>query len=87
MYLGTTKEWMSEQEIWSRTAIAKEVFNRGKQILCSRINLDLRKRLVKFLYWEASYFMGQRHGQSGNGVKIGLRHRHWKCVFGAGWKE
>lgn len=49
-YLGN-KEWMSEQDIRSRIHTVQETFNRKKVILCTTMNMNLRKRLVKSFIW------------------------------------
>ena len=68
-YLGSliTDDWRSILEIKGRIAMAKDAFNRKKNLLCSTgLNLQLRKRLVKCYVWSVlmygseAWTMGKR---------------------------
>jgi len=46
-----TEDWRSDKEIKTRIAMAKESFNKKRRLLCSKMDLHLRKRLVISYVW------------------------------------
>ena len=82
-----TKEWTNEQEIRNRIAMAKIVFNNKKRILCSRMKLDLRKRLVKSFVWSVllygseTWMMRKRNKNSIEALEMWI----WKRMEGIKW--
>jgi hypothetical protein len=57
-YLGTniTEDGRSTQEIKKRIGMAKEAFNKRKELLSKKINKDLRKRMIKTLIWPVALY-------------------------------
>jgi len=55
-YLGSliTEDGYCDKEIRSRIGLAKAKFMEMKKILISKMNLDLRKRIVKCLAWSVA---------------------------------
>ena len=43
-----TRDWYCTREIKMRIAIAKEAFNRKMSLLINKLNIELRKKLVRF---------------------------------------
>ena len=43
-------------EIKSRIAMAKAAFNKKKNIFTSRLDLNLRKKLVKYYIWSMAFY-------------------------------
>ena len=53
--------WLTEDdkcdvEIRSRLAMAKDAFNRRKELLSKRMNIDTKKRIVKALVWSVALY-------------------------------
>jgi hypothetical protein len=57
-YLGSmiTSDARCTQEIQSRIAMAKAVFNRKKTLFASKLDLNIRKKLVKCHIWSIALF-------------------------------
>jgi len=57
-YLGSsiTEDGYCDKEIRSRIGLAKVKFMEKKKILTSKMNLDLRKRIVKCLVWSVALY-------------------------------
>ena len=57
-YLGSilTKDGRCTCEIKSRIAMAKAVFNKKKTLFTSKLDLNLRKRLVKCYIWSMAFY-------------------------------
>jgi hypothetical protein len=57
-YLGTniTEDGRSMQEIKKTIGMAKEAFNKRKELLSRKINKDLRKRMIKTLIWPVALY-------------------------------
>ena len=51
-----TEDWRSEAEIKTRIAMGKEAFNKKRKVLCSSMDLELRKRLVKCYVWSVMLY-------------------------------
>jgi hypothetical protein len=56
-YLGSmlTNDGRSSCEIKSRIATAKSVFNKKKTLFTRKIDLELRKKPVKFYIWSRAF--------------------------------
>ena len=52
-YLGSmvTEDCGSECEVRRRIALAKEAFNKKKDLMCGSLSLQLEKRIVKAFVW------------------------------------
>ena len=44
-------DWRSWKEIKTRIGMAKEAFMKKSRILCSQLDLKLRKRIAKVIVW------------------------------------
>ena len=62
-YLGSvlTRDGYCTREIKKRIAIAKEAFNRKMSLLTSKLNIELKKKLVNVMFGELLY-RAQRTG-------------------------
>jgi hypothetical protein len=49
------------QEIKSRIAMAKEALNRNKMLFTSKLNLNLRNKLVKCFIWSTALVLKLGH--------------------------
>ena len=60
-YLGCliTEDGYCDKEIRSRVGLAKVKFMERKKILSSKMNLDLRKRIVKCLVWSVALYASE----------------------------
>ena len=63
-YIGSvlTRDGYCTREIKMRIAIAKEAFNRKMSLLTCKLNIELKKKLVRCYVWSIA-FMAQRPGQ------------------------
>jgi len=82
-YLGSmlTNNRRCTCEIKSRIAMAKAAFNNKKTPFTSKLDLDLRKKLVKFYIWSMALKLGRFGQQIRNTWKV------LKCGVGEGWKK
>ena len=67
-------------EIKSRIAVAKAAFNMKKNLFASKLDLNLRKKLVKYYVWSML-----KLGRSGQQIR-----NAWKvlnCGAGEGWRR
>jgi hypothetical protein len=57
-YLGSvlTRDDYCLREIKTRIAIGKETFNRKISLLTSKLNIELKKKLVRFYVWSIALF-------------------------------
>jgi hypothetical protein len=56
-HLGTMiKDARCTSEIKSRTAMVKTAFSRKKNLLTSKLDLNLRKKLVKWYIWSIALY-------------------------------
>ena len=57
-YLGSmlTNDGRCKREIKSRIAMAKVTFNKKKALFTSKLDLDLRKKLVKCYIWSMALY-------------------------------
>jgi len=57
-YLGSmlTNDGRSTREIKSRIAMAKAAFNKKKALFTSKLDLNLRKKLVKCYIWSMALY-------------------------------
>ena len=57
-YLGSmlTNDGRCTREIKSRISMAKAAFNKKKILLTSKLNLNLRKKLVKCYIWSMAFY-------------------------------
>ncbi len=57
-YLGTNirEDMRCTQEIKIRIALGKEAFNQRKQLLCSKLDKDLRKKLARCFVWNVALY-------------------------------
>jgi len=60
-YLGSliTEDEYCDKEIRSRIGLAKVKFMERKKIITSKMNLDLRKRIVKCLLWSVALYAAE----------------------------
>jgi len=60
-YLGSliTEDGHCDKEIRSRIGSAKVKFMERKKILTSKMNMDLRKRIVKCLVWSVALYAAE----------------------------
>jgi hypothetical protein len=70
-------------EIKSRIAMAKAAFNKKRALVTGKVELGVRKKLVKCYSWSVALY----------GAEIGtvraVDQKHWKvleCVAGEGWR-
>lgn len=56
-----TKEWASEQEVWSRIAMVKTVYRK------KNMNLNLEKRQIKCSVWSALHYESRDMDNEENG--------------------
>jgi len=56
-YLGSliSEDGYCTKEIWSRIEIAKKIFMEKKKLFTGKLNLELKKRIMKCLVWSALY--------------------------------
>ena len=85
-YLGSilTNDGTCTREIKSRIAMAKAVFNKKKNLFTSKLDLNLRKKLVK-CYFGEWLCMVLKLGHFGQPIR-----NTWKvlkCGAGEGWKR
>ena len=69
-------------EIKSRIAMAKAAFSKKKTLVTSKLDLNLRKKLIKFGAWLC---MGLKLGRFGQQIR-----NTWKvlkCGAGEGWRR
>ena len=57
-YLGAlvTEDGKCDVEIRSRLAMATDAFNKRKELLSRRMNIDTKKRVVKALVWSVALY-------------------------------
>jgi hypothetical protein len=57
-YLGSilTKDGRCKREIKSRISMAKAAFNKKKTLFTSKLDLKLRKKLVKCYIWSMAFY-------------------------------
>ena len=82
-YLGSmlTNEGRCTCEIKSRIVMAKAEFNKKKTLFTSKLDLDLRKKLVKFYIWSMALKLGRFGQQIRNTWQV------LKCGAGEGWRR
>ena len=51
-----TEDGKCDVEIRSRLAMAKDAFNKRKELLSRRMNIDTKKRVVKALIWSVAQY-------------------------------
>ena len=70
-YLGSmfTDDGRCFCEIKSRIAMEKAAFNKKKNLFTSKLDLNLRKKLVKCYTFEAWFFMVLKFGRSGQQIR------------------
>jgi hypothetical protein len=51
-----TNEARCTREIKSRIVVARAAFNRKKTLFTSKLDLNLRKKLVKFFIWSSALY-------------------------------
>ena len=63
-YLGslTSEDGYYEKDIQSRTEIAKKAFMNKKRLFTSKMNLELKKRIIRCLISGVWHCTQQRHG-------------------------
>jgi hypothetical protein len=78
-YLGSmiTNDARCTREIKARIAMAKAAFN--KTLLASKLDLELRKKLVKCYIWSTALY--------GAETWIGSIWKVLKCGVGEGWRR
>ena len=85
-YLGSllTNDVRCTREIKSRIAMAKAVFNKKKTLFTSKLDLNLRKNLVKCYIWSMALYGAEtwRFGQ-----QIRNTWKVLKCGAGEGWRS
>ena len=59
-YLGSvlTKDGYCTREIQMKIVIAKEAFNRNMSLLTSKLNIELKKNLVRCYVWRPRWYLG-----------------------------
>ena len=60
-YLGSllSEDGHCIKEIWSRSEIAKKVFTEKKKLFTGKMNLELKKRIMKFLIWSVAPYAAE----------------------------
>ena len=86
-YLGSmlTNDGRCTCEIKSRIAIAKAAFNKKNTLFTNKLDLDLRKKVVKCYTWSMSFCMVLKLGFFGQQLR-----KTWKvlkCGAGEGWRR
>ena len=85
-YLGSmlANDGRCTREIKSRIAMAKAAFSKKKTLFTSKLDLNLRKKLVKCYIW-STVFMVLKLGRFGQQIR-----NTWKvlkCGAGEGWRR
>jgi hypothetical protein len=71
-YLGSilTNDGRCTREIKFRIAVAKAAFNKKKTLFTSKLDLNLRKKLVKCYIWRMSFYDAETWDASGSRSEI-----------------
>ena len=82
-YLGSvlTEDGRCTCEIKSRIAMAKAAFNKKKNLCTSKLDLNLRKRLVRCYVWSMVLKLGRSEQEIRNTWKV------LKCGAGEEWRS
>ena len=85
-YFGSmlTNDGICTREIKSRIAMAKAAFNKEHNLFASKLDLNMRKKLIKFYIWSMD-FMVLKLGRFGQQIR-----NTWevlKCGAGEGWRR
>ena len=85
-YLGSmlTEDVRCTCEIKSRIAMAKAAFNKKQNLFTSKLDVNLRKKLMKCYVWSIA-LCGAETGRSGQQIR-----NTWKvlkCGVGEGWRR
>ena len=74
-YLGSniTEDGRSLEDVKSRIAMAKDAFNKRKELLTNGLSKKLKKRMVKILIWPLRC-MGVRHAYCWKRTLTDCRH-------------
>jgi len=80
-YLGSmvTEDCGSECEVRRRIALAKEAFNKKKDLMCGSLSLQLEKRIVKAFVWSIALYGSETWTLRKSDIR---RLKHLKCGFG-----
>ena len=70
-------------EIKSRFAMAKAAFNTKKTLFTSKLDLNLRKKLVKCYIWSMALY----GAENWTICAADQKHMELKCVAGEGWRR
>ena len=70
------------QEVKQRIAMAKEAFNRERNIFCVPLGKELSKRLVKCFVWSVALYGAGTWTLRRNEQKD---WKHLRCGYGEGW--
>ena len=79
-----TDDGRCTREIKSNISVAKAAFNKKKNLFTNKLNLNLRKKLVK-CYVGAWLCMVLRLGRSGQQIRYAWKVL--KCGAGEGWRR
>ena len=85
-YLGSvmTEDGRSHSDVKVRIAMAKDAFNKRKELLIKGLSMTLKKKMVK--YWCGRlYYVDVRRGHC---YKMkSTDWKHWRCGCGEDWKR
>ena len=86
-YLGSmlTEDGRCTCEIKSRIAMAKATFNKKKNIFTSKLDLNLRRKLVKFYVWSMALYGAETWTLRATDQK--RLKKVLKCGAGEGWRR
>ena len=61
IYLGTliSEDGYCAKEIWSRTVMAKRIFMEKISLFTDKMNLELKKRIMKCLVWSVALYAAE----------------------------
>jgi hypothetical protein len=85
-YLGSmiTSDARCTREIKSRIAMAKTAFNKNKNLFTSKLELNLRKKLVKCYIWSIAFYGAETW------TLRKVDQKYWKvlkCGAGEEWRR
>jgi len=83
-----TEDCRCECEVRRRIALAKEAFNKKKDLMCGSLSLQLKKRIVKAFVWIALYGSETWTLQKSDIKRIeAFEMWIWRRMLKVSWKE
>jgi hypothetical protein len=80
-YLGSTitEDCKSSSEIRRQIILEKEAFNKKKELLCGKLGLNLKKRLIKTLIWSGVVYGLENLAMQKEDIKRLEAFETWLC--------